>query len=750
MPFENHEPPLKIAVSDSEGNSPYSLALLRGHHGVAKAILEITQVQWVPEEKENVRYQITPTDAVLKDPYDSGGESGDEPEIYQEVLKEELRIQYVGAPFTNVKSNVRPIGLINWAVPTFEVSSIRHGLANQANGKVQHLIMFAITQKDMKLFRCLIDANIHYAIRMPKRSQEAPLDYDEAVSETRPRYEFREKYLREACKLDRTDMLEEVIRRAGAGIPLEELAERNGPDKQTMSRGYQGLTVYGKKRKDWARQGHDLAWQPEGDTRAPPLLLAALQGSLETVEWLFSDTPMRAYHEFGASKTVAENSRLKHLIQAPESCDRAVAKWLGVQNELAIHCAVLGPLGERTCRLMQYLIRMSPASLEAKTPELGYTPLYLACLMDRMGFARVLIEAGADQSVKDREFNNVVHAALTHIWNCHDNSHEKGAEKLRKLLESLDPGFRPELFRRRNHLAHGGNTPLQYFLKIGNQDWLHDDDKKVALAGNLEILHLLLSYSGGAELDMLDGAGDTALHRAVSRELPENARTILQRDPALLLRENAVGQTPAETAHERLMASRLGNLGRGWGPILRPVKLHCVEGSNRLEDMVDIYPQAFVGRDKAKGAGCLHLRDYWDRDRHDRTEPVWEVVEEFLAKTEAAGMKRRLVSHNEARDVARRIGDKFTGQRYHRTLNQENTGVCGCGFCVNNYSNLFDTSRNGGPNGEDEVKENGKRRASETRKDFVTPVYKAAKRHAWADEQGVSGLVLDAYMSSHT
>lgn len=76
-------------------------------------------------------------------------------------------------------------------------------------------------------------------------------------------------------------------------------------------------------------------------------------------------------------------------------------------DDLVIHCAVMGRPGDETNRLIKYLIEACPSSLEAKS-DTGYTPLYLACLLGRVQFAKTLIDAGADQAVRDVEYNNLV------------------------------------------------------------------------------------------------------------------------------------------------------------------------------------------------------------------------------------------------------------------------------------------------------------------------------------------------------
>lgn len=67
----------------------------------------------------------------------------------------------------------------------------------------------------------------------------------------------------------------------------------------------------------------------------------------------------------------------------------------------------MGRPGGETNRLIKYLIDACPSSIEARSGT-GYTPLYLAFLLGRVQFARTLIDAGADQSVRDVEHNNLV------------------------------------------------------------------------------------------------------------------------------------------------------------------------------------------------------------------------------------------------------------------------------------------------------------------------------------------------------
>ena len=328
-----------------------------------------------------------------------------------------------------------------------------------------------------------------------------------------------------------------------------------------------------------------------------------------------------------------------------------------------------------------------------------------------------------------------MHAALENINRINHNDtkkSDKGIKRLRELFDSLDPGLLPELFRQRNHLAHGGNTPLHQWLRCVKQEWFDQDNWDYRLddggdehnsgagrrgAGNetmttdLKVLSLLLEYSRGAGLEMLNGAGDTALHCAVSRALPRHVHTILLHDPALLLRENAVGQTPAETA-QTLAAALLLNTNSSQCLVAEPIAPLDPSSRRQVTLLLGRSPETFVNWDKKKGVFELgHARRL-----KSSAELVWEVVQEFLRKAGStsggARLKRRLISLNEANDVARRLGESYTGQRYFQQVKSAD----------DRYNRLHAAGHHGDDDGdEDEGKP----------VDFLTPLIRAKERKAW-------------------
>lgn len=61
-------------------------------------------------------------------------------------------------------------------------------------------------------------------------------------------YSFPDREFKLAVESGRVELLGEIIKRTGAGLPLEHLVKDTGVELQVKPRYYQGLTVYGKKR----------------------------------------------------------------------------------------------------------------------------------------------------------------------------------------------------------------------------------------------------------------------------------------------------------------------------------------------------------------------------------------------------------------------------------------------------------------------------------------------------------------------
>lgn len=680
------EAPLKIAVTDNLRNNPFSLALFRGHHQVARAVLEIAQAQYAPEEKSKARYRMeTGDDNECCSECDSESESDDNdsrPKIYRELVDQRFTIENVGQVSMKVNSRTKPLELLGWSCQEYH---------NGELGDMLSAFKVALKHNDLKMLKFLLDLADHFTVQK--------LDISDEMTGS-SFYSFPVAEFNYAVEQGRTEMLAEIIRRTGAGLPLEELVKNSGVELVEKPRHYQGLTVYGKKRNDWAAEGRQLISKPVG-TETSPLITAALAGRIESVEWFLSDAPMRHYLDFSRSKAARDDARLKHLSQSPGGFDGAISNWLNNQKDLVIHAAILGPPGDKTDALVAYLVKTFPDFLEAKS-KTGVTPLFLAAHLGRTSIARILVAAGADQTCKNSDWENLLHAAL---------ARSPPARDLGALLDVLDAGLVRRMCGERSSLAHSGKTPLHQFL--------HD----VAVVGGgaimtnrtpsrsrrppykstrsvIGVVDLLVRRSGGGgrELATLDGAGDTPLHGLIARGadarlvravLDAAAAAAAGKDgdsaavttPLLLLhRENAVGRTPLEVARDRFVGAAVAPRESRRQP------------EDAVERAVGRRPRSFAldAVDDASDAGSDTDTDDDNNDNSWRTgynpnhaheervrsraaaARTWELCVEYAGRgggaTATAGAqqhhRRRLVGLHEANDVARRLGERHSGARY--------------------------------------------------------------------------------------
>jgi hypothetical protein len=186
------------------------------------------------------------------------------------------------------------------------------------------LFQFVFNQNDPRGLKFLLDTATHFATQ--KTDGKTRSSY----------YNFPTSEFRVAVASGRVEMLAELIKRTGAGLPLEEMVKDSGIKIEEPPEYYQGLTVYGKKRSDWAEAGRRTVTHSSGMTDSP-LLYAAEVACLESVEWFLSDAPLRCYLEFTASKAAQEDKRLTHLSQASGGFEGAISHWLTKNSKPSTH-----------------------------------------------------------------------------------------------------------------------------------------------------------------------------------------------------------------------------------------------------------------------------------------------------------------------------------------------------------------------------------------------------------------------------
>ncbi|KAL1640615.1 hypothetical protein SLS58_006810 [Diplodia intermedia] len=630
--------PLKIAVSDSENLSPLQVAVLRGHIECAQGILEIVKAQYKPKEKKSERYSMEEDeDSDCESSQASeASEDDDKIRVFREIIDDQFTVDNVGEVATQVRSHVTPLAFLDWgcAVPRVDMakqeSSVTglasHPLAGEWGvAESNDLIQYAIEKDDLGLLKTLLRWGAEYTAQYSK-----PSDAEEA---TVPFYTRSDEDLVFAMRLGRISCLAELIKRTGVGLPLDKLIKRSGVEIVEKPRFYQGLSIHGKKRADWAAAGRGITPKQASDDH-PPLLQAAKTGNLEVVEWFLSDAPERCYGEFAEENKA--DKRLQHLAKAHGGINRMITEWLDLRRKyppvqrglryaengsiekLVLHCAIMAPWNSNTTpKLLEYLVRVLPKTLEAKANSTGQTPLHLAFANGRFVTAKKLIAAGADQTCRDSTWNNIIHAVL-------DSRSHKEAE-LFKMLELVDRRLLESLFTERNSEAA---TPLSLWLQ-----WADDS------SGNV-LKHLLSLSPTLAELDMVDGSGDTPLHIVTKNGSTSLMRIIIDRRPELLYREDATGRTPAEMA------------GDAWTSecFAKPPQMPRDPSEQYWYWRQDDGADPVLGRPSHR---------FVSDDGDEESITPWELCRERWESDSKAGVvKRKLVSLNEANEVARRLGKR--------------------------------------------------------------------------------------------
>ncbi|KAK4993009.1 hypothetical protein LTR50_000715 [Elasticomyces elasticus] len=665
--------PLKIAVQDSDNFSPFAIAVLRGNLHIAQAILDIAQAQCCsPGETVRERYTLrsgTDGDSDSQLWYDREGEFY----IHSEIIDDQFTIENVGELSAQVKSNVTPRQMLSWACPVTRylddgdlaimrsssssfprepgmstgggparqqlmTMPLRKGQAPAAivlREQVEdpkNLMQMAIFQNNHALLNFMLDMNVRYTPHAPDTQS---LDSSDPFTFDTTDWNY-------AIKLGRTELLGEIIKRTGAGMPLEILIKEAGVDIKEKPRYYQGLSIHGKKRKDWAQAGRKAVQHTKHAD--PPLLYAAFSGSLESVEWFSGDTPKRCYQEFAAAHK--DDKRLQHAELAHGGLDKMITSWLSTRSDLVIHCAVLCKPSEQSLRLLEYLIETRPHCVHAKSAS-GLTPLQLTFSLHQVEMARALIGAGADQTCRDSAGNNIVHSAIYRVR----SGESVEPNVLEPMLGLIDPRLLSSLFTERSSASPGSVTPLAYWLSqlvSGSSERYPKDRAPNEKAENedAQAMRTILRFSKGAELDMINGGGDTPLHVAVRFGMPKLVDVILQHDPTLLLKENATGRTPLELAEDAHLGQFFADAPSLPDKYIGRYKFGCYE-TRPFSSIVDRSSESFVE---------------YPKEERNGTERVWEVCCRVKSEVARSAKKRKLVSLFEANEVAKRLAARDGSQ----------------------------------------------------------------------------------------
>ncbi|KAL8950980.1 MAG: hypothetical protein Q9222_003014 [Ikaeria aurantiellina] len=641
--------PLQATISDSKGFTPFALAVYRRHFQTAKLLLGIANAQFKePDDNARRRYTIA-----SEDEYSESEDDDDEHlDLSYNVVDETYTYDNIAELQDSISSKTSAAVMmmayaqIWWlldqpmkdAWDTVRCSlpdlaySIRDGHSTSDtfrdcfaawNTCTMHMGRYAIVNRDIALLRfwleCCREAN-----KMKKnKSSNITTGFDT--------YDFDL-----ALERGYIEEIGEMIKYSGAELPLEALIQKSGLDKTEKPKYYQGLSIGGKKMTGWAREQGGSSYRNAVNEKTPPLLRAAKAGGIAAVEWFLSDTPLRLYKEYWDKNK--DDERLAKLADAPGGFEKVVGSWLKQRNNLALHGAILSEVStEKSLEVINYLIAVMPESIEIPSAQHGLKPLALAFLEGKLDAAKALIQAGADQTTRDSSGRNLVHQALIQA----SKSIPTDTKKFKAFLDLIDKRLIRSMLVERYKGGPGGLTPLASWL-IGTKTYMYSGFGLQRSVLAPEIFTIMLGYGGGEALTMMDGSGQFPLHSAVKTSSPEVVKLILEHDPALLARENAMGQTPFELAHSMYVRD-------------------CAKGNPNIRSSIYIPLDQRGAKDFVKDMDV-------DGEWNNNITKTWEICKQF---SEKHPRERKLVSVNEAREVAKRLAAKKKKETEKRMAAEE-------------------------------------------------------------------------------
>jgi ankyrin repeat protein len=619
--------PLQIAIQDDQKHSPLSIAVFSGNLDLAKMVMSIAAAQYTPPEPPKAQqYRVATdcdSDAEGDDSGDEDGASADLP-ITSEAIDDNMTIEDIGEVSLSVKSNIRPEQMLGWQIP-------------QPKHAVNNLLELALAKRDMQLLTFLLDLYEEY---MGQLGSTDTKNLDHLGRNLLQQH----LHLSRALSFADPYMLAELIKRTAIGLSIDHLALEHGAnDTTSASKYYQGLSVHGRKRKDWADAGRNTSGNEESGPQVPPLLQAAFSGTLEQVEWMLSDAPLRCYKHFAQAHQ--DDKNLQKFQSTTIGFEGALKGFLNNRSQLAIHCCIARTnQATDTLEKLNYLIEALPDAVEARSAD-QRTPLLRAFHVHDLEAARVLINAGADQTARDQEGMNLLHQLVC----CYGRA-RIDIDCVRAMVDLIDKRLLASMCLQRTSANPGSLTPLALWLAR-----LHGSEEY-----QLSITRLLLELGGKAQLETLNGEGLTVLHTAARMSSDyhkhagalELAKILLEHHSDLATWENATGKTSLELVEDSALALKCS--ADGGNNTRRRSRYQHDQQSISVKDLP---PREFIKRKR-------NVDDTSDSDSDDSqdinpkrsTEKMRKLLASTQAKLDAEGRgRRRLVTLNEASEVARRL-----------------------------------------------------------------------------------------------
>ncbi len=610
---------------------------MRGHRELVSVCLEIATAQYQPAENEaEYRYCLKGAKDEEETYSDVSSETdrNDNPMVLKQIVDDRFTVDDVTAVAGTVKSKILPLTMLGWEAELWRAQKgtpqekesprqlgscnvWRHQKSSWAyfnealdlarRSCKESLVGRAITKNDLPLLRFILRTG----------TELTALKANEVDSKI---YQINSKEFEHAVRLGRTDIVGEIIKATGAAVPLHKMVQSSGTVLEEVPRYYQGLSVYGKKRKDWAER--DAPREERAvENEHSPFLRAIMIGNMKSVEFFLSDAPLHRYQDF--AKTFHNDKRIQSLAQAEGGVNKALETWLGTRSDLALHMAVMAPSKRNgTTPLLEYILQVMPNTVDVKSKADGYTPLQLAFQLNRLTEAKALIDAGANQATRNQLGENILHTIMT-------SAHMADPKFLSQIFKMLEPRLiQPLLMEKCSSPGPGSLTPLALYLQN---------------RGDEAVMKIILNKSQGKDLEILNGAGDYILHTIVRKRDEELVKFLVEYRPEMLYWENATGMTPMDVAETQYLRSVIES----------PPSLNTsTEYSYKNEPERNFAPGK--GEKSERQKEIAQIMDVGEEDLVEKGA-AWRMDRLLKKLAEKYPRKRRLVSVIEANEVARRL-----------------------------------------------------------------------------------------------
>jgi ankyrin repeat protein len=260
--------------------------------------------------------------------------------------------------------------------------------------------------------------------------------------------------------------------------------------------------------------------------------LAAYYGNPETIEWIFSDAPLKAIEEFIKSHELDKRAKMLETVKWRSR----VAGWLGTKftsnRDNAFHAALIGRKNEGIDTVYQMFIKQGIAPLtilESKQQKPKHDSLLISARIS-IDFGNIYEKYAAhrgDPTIVDGHGYNVLHILI----------HTKNASALNFLLGRLSDFQKTKMIMQKTFRTL--YSPIS--LAVRSQ--------------RVDVVQNLLDH-GLEQLHLRDGDGNLPIHTAVANGYAKVVQLLISADSTTLLMEDAAGLLPIEVAQNQYLLTR--------------------------------------------------------------------------------------------------------------------------------------------------------------------------------------------------